>query len=387
MALFFIAGAFANATSWRGHAASGGGYGAWLVGRARRLLGPTVPFVAGWTVLAVAAGIHGGVPGDLLGTVGQLVAVPLWFLAVFFLVVAAAPAMLRLHDRYRLRALAGLLAAAVVVEVASRVLGVPLVGWLQFALVWGAVHQLGFFWQDGSLRRAGRGVWAAMALGGGTGLWLVTVVLDWYPVSMVGVPGDARSNNSPPSLALVLLGVAHLGVVMLAHRQLTALLDRRRVWRVTVGLGAISMSSYLTHLTGMVVVLAAAAASPLGPVLLGAEPGSAAWWAARPAWLAAYAIATAPLILWFVRHERGSLARAAAIRRREARSAPALAGSLAVCAAMGLLVASGFHATSMPAGLPVPALAALATGLALLRAAGRDAVRADDAPADAVRAQ
>ena len=274
MALFFIAGAFANATSWRSHVAAGGGYGAWLVGRARRLLGPTVPFVAGWTVLAVGADLHGGVPQDLLGTVGQLVAVPLWFLAVFFLVVAAAPAMLALHDRHRVRALAGLLVAAVVVEVASRVLGVPLIGWLQFALVWGAVHQLGFFWQDGSLRRAGRRVWTAMALGGGGGLWLTAVVLDWYPVSMVGVPGDGRSNNSPPSLALVLLGVAHLGLVMLAHGRLTALLDRPWVWRVTVGLGAISVSSYLTHLTGMVVVLAAAAASPLAGVLLGAEPGT-----------------------------------------------------------------------------------------------------------------
>ena len=371
MALFFIAGAFANATSWRGHVAAGGSYGAWLVGRARRLLGPTVPFVVGWTVLAVGAAVHGGVPEDLLGTVGQLVAVPLWFLAVFFLVVAAAPAMLALHDRHRLRALAGLLAAAIIVEVASRGLGVPLVGWLQFALVWGAVHQVGFFWQDGSLRRAGRRVWTAMVLGGGGGLWLSTVVLDWYPVSMVGVPGDVRSNNSPPSLALVLLGVAHLGLVMLAHGRLTALLDRPRVWRVTVGLGAISMSSYLTHLTGMVVVLAAVAASPLDGVLLGAEPGTASWWAARPLWLAAYAVATAPLILWFVRYERGAVTRAAAVRRLEARSAPAVAGSLAVCAAMGLLVASGFHAASMPAGLPVPALAALATGLVLLRTASR----------------
>lgn len=208
-----------------------------------------------------------------------------------------------------------------------------------------------------------------MALGGGAGLWLTTVVLDWYPVSMVGVPGDARSNNSPPSLALVLLGSAHLGIVMLTHRRLTALLARPRVWRVTVGLGAISMSSYLTHLTGMVVVLATASASPLGPVLLGAEPGTAAWWAARPAWLAAYAVATAPLIAWFVRYERGALVRAAATRHLGARPAPAVAGALAVCAAMGLLVASGFHAATMPAGLPVPALVALATGLLLLRAA------------------
>lgn len=375
MALFFIAGAYANATSWRRHVAAGGGYGAWLTGRARRLLGPTVPFVIGWSVLAAVVAWHGGVPGELLGTVGQLVAVPLWFLAVFFLVVAAAPVMVALHDRYRLRALGVLLLATLAVEVASRVAGVPLIGWLQFALVWGTVHQLGLFWQDGSLRRAGRALWATMALGGGTALWLATVVLDWYPVSMVGVPGAARSNNSPPSVALILLGVAHLGLVMLAHRRLSAWLERPAVWRATVGLGAISMSSYLTHLTGMVVVLAAAAASPLGGLLLGVAPGTGAWWAARPLWLLAYALATAPLIVWFLRHEQAAIGRAATVRQAAARPAPALAGAVAVCASMGLLVASGFHHPSLPAGLPLPALGSLALGLVLLHRAGAGAGR------------
>jgi hypothetical protein len=242
-------------------------------------------------------------------------------------------------------------------------------------LVWAAVHQLGFYWQDGSLRRAGRRVWAAMAGGGLGGLWLVTVVLDWYPVSMVGVPGQGRTNNSPPSLALLLLGVAHLGLVMLAHGRLSGLLARPAAWRATVALGAISMSSYLAHLTGMVVVLAGAVASPWATTLLGAAPGSATWWLTRPAWLAAYAAATAPLLVWLVRRERASLARAAEVRALPAHAGTVVAGALAVCAAMGLLVAEGFVAPAQPGDLPVRALLALALGLVLLRHAEGTAAR------------
>ena len=53
-------------------------------------------FLAVWAVAGTALGLA-GVPGTALRPLALLVVQPLWFLGVYLLVVALAPAMLRLH--------------------------------------------------------------------------------------------------------------------------------------------------------------------------------------------------------------------------------------------------------------------------------------------------
>ncbi|MFA9430587.1 acyltransferase [Egicoccus sp. AB-alg2] len=371
--LFMLAGAYANATSWRNHVARGGGYGAWLAGRFHRLLGPTLPLVAVWLPLAWLLGRSGVVAADVLREATRVVAVPLWFLAVYVLLVAATPRLLAWHDRLGVRAVLLLVGAAVGVELLTRGLGLPVVGWLQFPLVWGAVHQLGFFWQDGRLRAAGRRCWWALTVGGFGGLVLVTRVLDLYPLSMVGVPGDERSNNTPPSLAILLLAAAHLGVVMLAHGRLSGWLRRPRVWHPTGRLGAMAMSVYLWHLTAMVAVLGVALLLPGGSRLLAAPTGTAAWWAARPLWLAAFAVPTLVVVRLVLPVERATVAAVGKLRGRRVEAAPVVAATLLACAAMAGFAGQGFTVPGAPADLPVVAAGCLAGGLVIIANAVRSA--------------
>lgn len=369
--LFMLAGAYANATSWRNHLARGGGYGAWLAGRLLRLLGPTVPLVAFWVPAAWLVGRSHLVDPSVLRQATQVVAVPVWFLAVYVLLVAATPALVAWHDRAGLRAIAVLLGAAVAVEVVSRGLGLGVVGWLQFPLVWGSVHQLGFFWQDGRLRAAGRRCWAALALVGFGGLLLVTRVLDLYPLSMVGVPGEARSNNTPPSLAIVLLAVGHLGLLMLAHRRLSAWLARPRVWHVTGRLGAMAMSIYLWHLTAMVALLGAVLVLPGGARWLAAPVDTAAWWSARPAWLAAFAGLTLLVARLVVPVERATVVAVGRLRGRHLDAGPVALATLLACGAMASFAGQGFSVPGAPGALPTTGLACfVAAALLLWRAVG-----------------
>ena len=369
--LFMLAGAYANATSWRNHLARGGGYGAWLAGRFLRLLGPTLPFVAFWIPSAWVLGRTGLIEPDVLRQATQVVAVPVWFLAVYVLLVAATPVLLAWHDRVGLGALAGLLAAAVAVEVVSRGFGIGIVGWLQFPLVWGSVHQLGFFWQDGSLRAAGRRTWAALAVGGLGGLLLVSWVLDLYPLSMVGVPGEVRSNNTPPSLAIVLLAVGHLGLLMLAHRRLSGWLTRAVVWRTTARLGAMAMSVYLWHLTAMVALFGTALVVPGGARWLAAPANTAAWWSARPLWLVAFAAVTLLVVRLVVPVERATVAAVARLRGRHLDGWPVVVATVLACAAMASFAGQGFTVPGALGALPTTGLACLVASLALLwRAVG-----------------
>ncbi len=346
MPLFFLVGGYANAVSWRSARRRGTPYGTWLAGRVQRLLGPTTVFVAVWTVVAAGLAVA-GVAGGALTLGARLVAVPLWFLAVYVVVIAVAPAMLRLHERYGLVVPLALAGAAAVIDALVRA-GVPLVGWANFALVWLVPQQLGFAWVDGRLtrRRATAGVVAALGLGA----LVVLTTVGPYPVSMVGVPGAASTNNSPPTVALVALTVLQLGLALLVRPAADRWLARPRVWTAVIAVNARAMTLFLWHLTALVLV--AVTVVPTG-ILGDHAAGSTGWWLTRPAWLLVLAVALVPLVALFGRFER--------LGGRPAPVAPtrAVVGVGALTVAFALLATGGFRPAGAPLGLPLVALAAL----------------------------
>jgi hypothetical protein len=99
MPLFFAVGGYANAVSWRSARRRGESYAAWLHTRLVRLVRPTAVLFGVWATGAAALRVA-GVDPDLVHTLAWIVVVPVWFLAVYLVVVALAPALLVAHDRW-----------------------------------------------------------------------------------------------------------------------------------------------------------------------------------------------------------------------------------------------------------------------------------------------
>jgi hypothetical protein len=348
--VFFFVGGFANAAAWSSASGRGERWAAWVRLRGRRLLGPVVPLLVVWVPLALLLRAA-GVPADLLHLATQVVIVPAWFLAVYLMVVALVPLTFRWHRRHGLHALAGMAGAAALVDLAHQA-GVPGIGWLNFLLVWAAIHQVGYVWFDGRLP-AGFRHGVLLAAAGFAGLALLTGALG-YPVSMVGVDGAVRSNTGPPTVALLALATAQVGLVIAARRRAEAWLARPRVWAAVVVGGGAAMTVYLWHMTALVAVAGLTASR--WPAEVGA-----AWWMTRPLWFAACGVALAGLVAAFSRFERpapGAPAAAPAWR--------AGAGVLLSSGGLGLLVTGGL----LTAG------GALAVGPLVLFGAGTAALHA-----------
>ena len=297
MPLFFFVGGLANLVSAR----RGGGWAGFVRGRAARLLRPTVAFLAVWTAAAAVLGAA-GVPEAVLRPVTRLVVQPLWFLGLYLLVVALAPAMLRLHRRFGPAVAVWLALAAATADLAGRAVDVPgldRLGDLNFLLVWLFAHQLGFLYADGTLPGWPRRAHLAMAAGGLAALAGLTASGAW-PQSMVGLPGDRVSNMNPPSLCIVALTVWLVGLAMLVRDPVTRWLHRPRPWAMVVTAGSSLMTLFLWHLTAL--VLAVLVLHPLG--LTQPPPGTPTWWALRPLWLLVPAAMLAPLVALFARFER-----------------------------------------------------------------------------------
>jgi hypothetical protein len=275
--------------------------------RLNRLLRPTVVFVAVWMV--IEAGLHVfdvGASGLFRGTF--LPFGPLWFLIVYMGLVALTPVTLWWHQRWGLGAVVILVAAVAVVEVLRFGFGVGWVGWLNLATVWLVVRQVGYFYADGSLLRAGPPLWWALVFAGlvalvvFTNLELVTGEL-WYPRSMVGVDIEPVSNMAPPSIAIVALAGWQIGAAMLLRTPVNRWLQRPRAWAGVVHVNSIIMTLFLWHLTALVIAILML--YPLGfghPVTVIPR-----WWAERVLWLAVPAVLLLALVWVFGRFERPAL--------------------------------------------------------------------------------
>lgn len=341
MPLFFLVGGVAHMHSLesadRVAGTAAGRYAAFVRARSGRLLRPTLAFVVVWVVASLvlrAAGLLSGVDGEspnpLVPAALVLSTQLLWFVGIYLGVAALAPAMRAWHRRHGLVAVFVLVVAACVVDLV-RFTGVGLVGSLNFALVWLALHQLGFCWKDGLLTRR---VATGMVVGGFAAL-VLAVTVGPYPVSMVGLPGEAISNMAPPTVALLAQGVALCGVAVLAGGPMTRVLARPRAWGIVVAAGAVAMTTFLWHLTAMMLVL-------IGTRVLGwslPEAGTGVWWATRPVWIAVLIVPTAVLVAVFRRFDTPRAAPKAALAQPN-RLVDVLAGVGTCSAVLGVMMVS-----------------------------------------------
>ncbi len=269
--------------------------------RTRRLLVPVLPLLGLAGTAALAAHLAGR--DDLVRSV-LLVVSPMWFLATYLVCIAVAPLARRWHARHGIGVVAGGLAAASLVDLARIGAGIggPVTGALAFCLVWSTVHQLGFSFER--LRSASLRTRIGVTVGGYAALAAVAW-LGPYPAAMVGLDGHRLSNMGPPTVMVVLLGIAQVGLLAWTAPMLTRLAQRgRRALRTA---GDWSMTVYAWHLGAYVVFWGIAAACGLEVT----SRIDAHWWLQRPLWLVGPLVLAVPLCRAVRRFDPTGRARAA----------------------------------------------------------------------------
>ncbi|GLE53594.1 acyltransferase family protein [Mycobacterium montefiorense] len=293
---FFLAAGYASAVSWAHRRDTNAeSRQSWLRHRLARVLGPTAAYavVVSAGVLVLGA-LHVG--SSTMEYAGWAVAMHLWFLVVYVLVVSLTPIAIATQRRWGLWVPAALAFGVVVVDVATQGAQVPYLGWVNYLLCWGVLYQLGIAWQEGLLAGRRPALLAAASA-------LTLAVLIWlkiYPISMIGVPGQTVDNTTPPDVALLAFGGAQTGLAMTLAPALNRALRSGPLQRMLSVANNNVMALYLWHM--IPVVLVAIIGYPAGWLPQPAE-GTIDWWLARLEWVAILSLVTVIelALLWWGR--------------------------------------------------------------------------------------
>ena len=327
MPVFFFVGGYSNLVAYESAKRRGNSTAAFIRSRVRRLLIPSLALVVVWSAVQVVLHLTGtGAPtGPRLGHLALLRGVrppgqtipfgPLWFLAVYMVVVCISPLTVGLHRRFRWWIPAVFVAGAVFADVVGFIGGVSGVRYLNVIFVFLLPHQLGHFYGDGSVDRWSRASLVAMSAVGLGGLvlltnpWVFRLVgddrFDWfpgigyYPRSLLGTDVEHVSNAYPPTLCFMFAGFWVIGLMLLLRPTLTRWLQRPRPWRATILGNAWIMTLFLWHMTAYLIAIVV-----LWPLGFGRQgTPTIRWWLERPVWIIVPGALLAGLVAVFGRFE------------------------------------------------------------------------------------
>ncbi|MEV6524137.1 acyltransferase [Longispora sp. NPDC051575] len=294
MPLFFYIGGYVHLKSWLRAKARGDGLGGFVWKRVKQLAIPALALLLTW--VALGAALEGAYGLKWIMQAVKLVVSPLWFLAVYLMLIALLPVALWLHRRFGVLVLVWLGGLAMCMDILRFRYHFEWAGWANLVIVWGLAHQAGFFYRK--VVDAPRKVdWSLLWIGlfGLVGM----VFSGLYPGSMVGVPGDKWSNMAPPTFVIVALLLFQMGVVEVARPRMEVLLERRR-WRwFTEVMSRFALPLFLFHTTGM--AISRFIGWIFGQQLDDRVPPDALWWLARPLAILGPLVCTLPVILVFGR--------------------------------------------------------------------------------------
>lgn len=293
--LFFYIGGFVHLRSWERARSRGARLGTFVLRRVRQLAVPALVLLAVWIAIGAFAAWYFDWTG--MGRTVKLIVSPLWFLAVYLMLIVLLPAALWLHRRFGPLVLVWLGGGAMLVDLLRFRYDIGWVGWVNMALVWGLAHQAGFYY-DRIAAAPRRLDWALLWTGlfGLCGL----VFSGLYPGSMVGVPGERFSNMAPPTFVIVALLAFQIGVAEVLRPTMERVLTRPRWRAVNQTVNRYALPLFLFHGTGMAIALFVAW-KVFGYQLPAHNVPDFSWWLWRPLAVLGPLLFTLPFLFLFAR--------------------------------------------------------------------------------------
>ena len=287
MPVFFFVGGYSNGVSWDSAQKRNQPYADWLVSRFQRMLSPVIPLLLLWIALG-AIGYWLGVHHEFIRYGSQVALVPVWFLAIYFLIVMLVPVSRNIWNRF---GISSVIVAVILAAIGDWIFfntNFQWLSWLNYLFIWSAVHQLGYAWQQGKIGGESRALQSFVI--GLTGLITLVLLTRYgpYPISLVGVPSQEISNTEAPKLPLMALGTAQIGLLLSIEGPMRRWLAGGKAWTATVLMNGMIMPIFLWHSTIMMLLIGLS--FWVMPDVFLPDPGSSQWWLHRIPWLLVYMV-------------------------------------------------------------------------------------------------
>ena len=252
LAIFFFCNGFSNSIAWYSNIGRDGSVWEFLANRINSILGPVLYLIVFGSIFIHFSISNGYFPEyfvtelDGLHPVSEFLLWPLWLVSIYLVVVMCSPVTAFLHKKNSLVSVFTILTLFLSFDYITSADTYSYFRYINYLFFWLFIHQLGYFFADGTLQNIKKSYYFIVFVGS----YLALYYLSLNEGSLLTVSNfrlTSFTNEDPPTLMMLLSSIGLISFILLFNNFFESLLNKKYLWYIVCFMNAHIYTYFLWH--------------------------------------------------------------------------------------------------------------------------------------------
>ena len=252
LAIFFFCNGFSNSLAWYSNIGRDGSVWEFLANRINSILGPVIVLIIFGSISIHYSISNKLIPeylvtsADSLHPTTEFLLWPLWLVSIYLVVLMFSPVTAYFHKKNSWLFLAVLISMFIFIDLFIFSSTYISIKYLNYLFFWLFIHQLGYFYADGSLQNIKPALYFTVGLFSYIALFLISP--DYSTLTSVSnFRLTLITNEDPPTLIMLLSSVGMISFLLMFRNIGDKLLKNKYIWSITCFFNAHLYTYFLWH--------------------------------------------------------------------------------------------------------------------------------------------
>ena len=252
LAVFFFCNGFSNSLAWYSNIGRDGSVWEFLANRINSILGPMIVLIIFGSLTIHYSISNELIPEYLVTSVDSLhpttefLLWPLWLVSIYLVVLMFSPITAYFHKKQSWFFLLMLFSMFIFIDIFTFSSGYISIKYLNYLFFWLFIHQLGYFYADGSLQEIKLSLYFIVVLVSYISLFFLST--DYSSLTSISnFRLTMNTNEDPPTLIMLLSSIGLISLALLFRNIVEKLLKNKYIWSFVSLLNAHLYTYFLWH--------------------------------------------------------------------------------------------------------------------------------------------
>ena len=252
LVVFFFCNGFSNSIAWYSNIGRDGSVWEFLANRINSILGPVLMLIVFGTIMIHYSISNKLIPeylvtvNDNLHPTSEFLLWPLWLVSIYLVVLMFSPITAYFHKKNSFLFITALLTLFLFIDLFTFNQSIEYISYLNYLLFWLFVHQIGYFYADGTLQQIKMPFYFILS----TVSYLTLYILSLETLATTSVSNFRLSlitNEDPPTIFMLLSGVGLISLVLIFRNLLEEAMNNKTLWYIVSFLNSHIYTIFLWH--------------------------------------------------------------------------------------------------------------------------------------------